>query len=208
VALVTITEPERLQAAVGALWAAYLAAMATLKMQFAFVVSIALGMADSVKLPAVTLLAPVLAPLFGAKFRHWAEPSITTLINLIALLVAWYLQMVISAVYSGLKGARIFGSALVIFLAETLLPRLPASFPEWLLMGIRRDDFNPDDTYVDEVVSAVTFAAGLWFQLSRGFAVPFPLDLVLLPVSLCEGFLRWQITFFTPDAQAQSALAG
>ena len=156
----------------------------------------------------MTLLAPVLAPLFGAKFRHWAEPSITTLINLIALLVAWYLQMVISAVYSGLRGARIFGSALVIFLSETLLPRLPAAFPEWLLMGIRRNDFHPDDTYVDEVASAVTFAAGLWFQLSRGFAVPFPLDLVLLPVSLCEGFLRWQITFFTPDAQAQSALAG
>jgi len=39
--------------------------------------------------------------------------------------------------------------------------------------------------------------------------VPFPLDLVLLPVSLCEGFLRWQITFGVgPDAQAQSALAG
>ena len=35
------------------------------------------------------------------------------------------------------------------------------------------------------------------------------LDLVLLPVSLCEGFLRWQITFGVgPDAQAQSALAG
>ena len=35
VALVTISEPQRLQAAVGALWAAYLAAMATLKMQCA-----------------------------------------------------------------------------------------------------------------------------------------------------------------------------
>ena len=77
VVLVTISEPERLQAAVGALWAAYLAAMATLKMQFAFVVSIALGMAESLKVPAVSLLAPVLAPLFAAKFRHWVEPSLT-----------------------------------------------------------------------------------------------------------------------------------
>ena len=30
-----------------------------------------------------------------------------------------------------------------------------------------------------QVASAVIFAAGLWFQLSRGFAVPFPLDLTL-----------------------------
>ena len=62
--------------------------------------------------------------------------------------------MVIAAVYSGLRGARIFGSALVVFLSETLLPRLPASFPAWLLMGIRKDNFDPDDTYVDEVASA------------------------------------------------------
>ena len=74
VALVTIAEPQRLQSAVGALWAAYLAAMATLKMQFAFVVSIALGMADSVKLPVVQRLAPALAPFFGAKYKHWAGP--------------------------------------------------------------------------------------------------------------------------------------
>ena len=42
----------------------------------------------------------------------------------------------------------------MVFLSESLLPRLPSSFPEWLLMGIRKDGFDPDDTYVDEVASA------------------------------------------------------
>lgn len=63
-------------------------------------------------------------------------------------------------------------------------------------------------SYVDEVVAALVGAGGLWFQITRGFTLPFPFDILLLPVSILEGFLRWQITFFTPDDNAMSALSG
>jgi hypothetical protein len=208
VALVTIKEPERLQVSIGALWAAYLAALATLKMQFAFVVSLALGMADAVKVPLTRVAAPALAPFFGAKFKHWATPTISTLINLLAMLVAWYLQMVLAAFYSALRGSRMFANAFLTVLHQTILPKLPESFPEWALCGIQKDKFDPNDTYVDEVVAALVGAGGLWFQITRGFTLPFPFDILLLPVSILEGFLRWQITFFTPDDNAMSALSG
>lgn len=208
VALMTIKEPERLQVSMGALWAAYLAALATLKMKFAFTVSLALGMADAIKMPATKALAPLLGPVFGPKFKHWATPCITTAINVVALLVAWYLQMIIAAFYSGLRGARIFSVAFVTCLHEYILPKLPKSYPDWALFGIKRDKFDPDDTLVDELVAAILFGAGFWFQISRGFEVPFPLNIALLPVTIVEWFLRWQITFFTPDDAAASAVSG
>ena len=80
VALVAIKEPERLQVAVGCLWAAYLAVLASLKMQFVRTVSMALGMAEVLKVPAATLLAPPVGYLLGAKLRHWALPAANTIL--------------------------------------------------------------------------------------------------------------------------------
>jgi len=207
VALVAINEPNRLQVAVGSLWAAYLAVLASLKLQFVRTVSIALGIAECVKLPATRFFAPLVAVVLGSKLKHWASFVVTTIINLLAMLIAWYLQMVISAFYSGLRGARIFSVAFVTFLAETALPRLPADFPEWLLCGIKREAFDPNDTYVDEALGAVVFVAGFCFQILSGFNLPFPLNLLLLPVSIVEQFLRWQITYFSNESSA-AALQG
>ena len=41
--------------------------------------------------------------------------------------------------------------------------------------------FDPDTSYVDEVIGYVLAAAGLLWQLSTSFGLPFPLNLVLLP---------------------------
>jgi len=208
VALVALKEPQRLQTALGHLWAAYLAVLATLKMKFAQTVSIALGIADVVKVPAASLLAPAVGHVVGAKLKHWAVPAVNSLINLLAFLVAWYLQQVISAFYSGLRGARIFSTALLTLLAETVLPKVPDDFPSWMLCGINRDKFDVNDTLLDEVIGLVVFVAGFSFQLLGFFQVPFPLNIVLLPVSILEQFLRWQVTFFTDDSDVNAALQG
>ena len=48
-AMRTVKEPEKLQSAVGGLWSAYLAVLATLRLEFARVAALALGIADMLK---------------------------------------------------------------------------------------------------------------------------------------------------------------
>lgn len=55
--------------------------------------------------------------------------------------------------------------------------------------------FDPDTSYFDEAVAYTLGGLGLAWQLSTGFTLPFPLSLILLPLSIVEWLLRWQVTF-------------
>ena len=55
-----ISEPQRLQSAIGSLWASYIAVLATLKLEFARTTAFALGIVEIIKFPAVRLLSPLL----------------------------------------------------------------------------------------------------------------------------------------------------
>lgn len=45
--------------------------------------------------------------------QHWVAPTIGTVIKVGAVVIASYIQAVISAFYSGLRGGRLFGEALL-----------------------------------------------------------------------------------------------
>lgn len=53
---------------------------------------------------------------------------------------------------------------------------------------------NPDESYLDEIVGYALAAVGLYFQLSMGFRVPFPLNVLLFPFSCMEYFLIWTVS--------------
>jgi hypothetical protein len=52
---------------------------------------------------------------------------------------------------------------------------------------------DPDESIIDEVVGYSIAGLGLYWQLSEGFSVPFPLNIILLPASICEYYLLWMI---------------
>ena len=54
--------------------------------------------------------------------------------------------------------------------------------------------YDADKTYFDEMIGYGLAAAGFYFQLTSGFALPFPLNLVFLPLSIVEWILRLQIS--------------
>ena len=53
--------------------------------------------------------------------------------------------------------------------------------------------FDPDESILDEAVGYLVAATGFVFQLKMGFDLIFPLNLLLLPLTLIEWFLRFQI---------------
>lgn len=59
----------------------------------------------------------------------------------------------------------------------------------------RWTDINQEETYIDEAAAFTIAALGVYFQLSHFLSLPFPLNVILFPVSVFEIFLQWQVTF-------------
>lgn len=199
-AMRTVAEPARLSSAAGALWGAYLAVLATLRLEFAQTTAIALGLVETVQLPITRVLAPpvsqALAPL---QLVHWGETLLDSGMKIVAIILAWYLQMVLSATYSALRGGRIFALALCDLIAERGWSVYVEQLP-----GVTAP-FDPETSYLDEAIGYSLGAVGLFWQLSTAFTLPFPLSLLLLPLTIVEWLLRWQISFGAPPDQAVAA---
>lgn len=56
-------------------------------------------------------------------------------------------------------------------------------------------NINHKETYLDEVLGYGMAVLGLWFQLSVGFKLPFPLNIIMFPVTIVEYLLQWFINF-------------
>ena len=113
---------------------------------------------------------------------------INVTLNLLAMSIAWYLMAVVASVYSGLRGGKLFAEALFGMLADYgLIEKIP-----W--EGCRKV-FDPSTSYLDEALAYSLAAAGIYTQVFSGFSIFFPLNIVLMPLSAIEWFLRYQITF-------------
>jgi len=187
-AMVTVRDPEVLQKALLCVWTAWISVLASLRLQFAQTVALALGIADVLKFPTVLVFAPPLTLALGPDLKHWVDTIIDTTLKIVAVTFAWYIQMVISSFYSALRGGKMFAEALFRLLEEKdLLKNLPdALVPK---------PFDPDKTYLDEIIMYPLAAAGFIFQIKSGFLLPFPLNLIMLPLTIVEWVLRWEITY-------------
>lgn len=198
----TIKEPKKLETAIAGLWGAYLAVLATLRLQFAQTVALALGLYESVRVPFLRVLAPpLILALKPASLEHWTETLLDSVAKFLAITIAWYIQMVISAFYSALRGGRIFALALCDVVQERGWNKYVEKLP-----GVVAP-FDPDTSYFDEAVGYTLAASGVFWQLTTGFNLPFPLNVIFLPLTIIEWFLRWQMTFGGPVVGGESTAA-
>ena len=51
-----------------------------------------------------------------------------------------------------------------------------------------------EDTHIDEIAGWLIAGIGFYVQLAYNFSAPFPLNIVLLPFSIVEWVLAWEIT--------------
>lgn len=190
--LTVVDDPQRLSSALRNLWSAYLAVIATLRLEFARTTAIALGIVEVVS-PVVkrTVYEPLIA-LIGTGLKQWADVAIDAVLGLIAITIAWYIQMVIAMYYSALRGGQMFANALFELLNLTGYVKHLGRVP-----GLSLDEqgnLDPADTIIDEVIGYTLAGCGMLYQVQTGFHLPFPINLLLAPVSILEAYLRVQIS--------------
>jgi hypothetical protein len=173
--------PDKIDKAITSLYRVWLAVAAVLSIQFARTISMALVIADFLKKPADRFIAPTLQLAIPDEYDKWVPIILGWIAKGIAMSIAWYIQSVVSAVASALKGGLMMARAFYQF----------CIYREMKLFGLIADDHTK--SVVDEVLSYIFAAMGFYVQFRAGFKLPFPFNLLLWPFQLAENYIRWSI---------------
>ncbi len=175
--LETCRDPQKVMSILTTIITSFISVIAVLKVEFAKVIALGHMIGDAMKKPANYLLVPALANIVPAKFHKWISPLIEVLCKFVAISIAWFIQRVISSVQSAIRGGLIFSRRFFNFLKTK---------------GIF-SSYDEDD-YWDEVLGWTVATIGIYCQLSYGFGLPFPLNILLFPVSCFESYLSWAVS--------------
>jgi len=174
--LINCKDPNQVNVAIGGIWASSLAVLATLKVQFARTVALGVSIGVMLKKPAESFLAPALRRVLPSDYHKWIQLMIDWTCKLIAITIACFIQRVITAVQSGIRGGLMATRSLLAFLQKR---------------GFI--NFSDEDTNIDEIGGWLLAGLGIWFQLSHFFALPFPWNIILLPLRMIEFGLQWVV---------------
>lgn len=180
-ALIAIKDPEKISAAIGGLYTSWIAVQAVLRIEFAKTIALGISIADNVGPWAKTIFIPILTALIPKEYHHWIPTIIGYVVKTIAVAIAWYLQMVISACQRGIMGGCMFARGIMNF----------AMKKKWLSL-------NHEDTYLDEIIGGVMACLGIYFQISNNFTLPFPFNIIMFPFSCVDTYIVWSI--YTPES--------
>lgn len=173
--------PTKVNDALSALLTIWLSVMATLKVQFARTISLALTIGDFLQKPVDHIIAPTLQSAIPKEYGKWVPVILSWITKSIAMSIAFYVQAVISAFTSALEGGLI--------MARTLLR--VAHKKGYTLFGLVKE--NHEDSSLDEYLSYAFAAMGFYFQFSMGFETPFPFNIILFPLEAAETYIRWKL---------------
>eukprot|EP00392_Amoebophrya_sp_AT5.2_P008861 g8889.t1 len=185
-----VVNPEKVSAAVTALSAGAFAVLASLKLSFARAITLGATLGQVLQKQAErTIYAaekgflpsskPPAKQTVPQEYHKWLPVIFSWVTKFIAVWVAFMLQTVISAFHSAIRGGQLFGVNLVRYLNR-----------------IGKIDFNEDDSLIDEFAGYGAAGCGFLFQFYMGFSLPFPLWIVMLPLSIAEYSLGVAVSWF------------
>lgn len=172
-----VIDPERCSGAITGLYGGWVGVLATLKIQFAKVIT--LGEVIGQKLyGAASRLEPTLIKMTPEDYQKWVPVLVRWSCKCFAISFAWMVQRIISAFHAAIRGAFMFSKYLTAYLREEKQIDL-----DTMLGG-----------YADDIISWSIAAAGFIFQFMCGFSVPFPFWLFTWPLNIVEYFIVYSVS--------------
>lgn len=172
-----VVDPNSVNTQIALLYTGWVGVMAVLKIEFARTITLGNAIGDKLYGPAEHFLQPIAISICPEEYKHWVPVAIKYTCKVIAVTIAWWIQRVLSAVHSCITGGLMFGRELVHYLHDK-----------------GHIKFDADDSYLDEAAGFAIGAFGLLVQFYFRFSVPFPLNILFLPLSMVEGFIVWSVS--------------
>jgi hypothetical protein len=173
-------DPQRFTTAIVGLNAGLVAVVATLKVQFAKTITLGAALSKAIDGPAKTFLTPLVTAVLPKPYKKWADVLVTYSVKSFAISIAWTLRRVMSSFHSAIRGGLMFSTNLLSYLRDM----------GYISKAQSESYFVP---YLDKILGYTLALLGLWFQLSYGFALPFPLNVILFPFTVLEYALVWMV---------------
>ena len=148
--------PSKLLEAYGGLAKAFAGVCATLKLQFAKVISLAVSIADAMRPVMTKLVGPIMVALVPKDYQKWISPLIDVFCKFVAGSIAWFMYRVVAAVHSGIIGGLICTRALMRFANEKKLL-----------------SWKHEDTMLDEYLGWAIAAVGVYYQVPRHMCIQY-----------------------------------
>lgn len=171
-------DPELVGDALTAIYAGLMAVVATLRVKFAACVTLGVTVGGIAHNVASTHLEPVLVELVPPDYKKWVAPSVKYGCELAGVSLAWTLQMTMSAFHSSARGAQLFARGMLAYAVR-----------HGYLQSSAVDEKG---RFFNAFILAFGIV-GFWSQLWSGFTLPFPLNVLLIPVRLAEWSLRFAV---------------
>merc|ERR1712070_470222 len=133
-ALVSV-DPNQLNGAMEGLYTGWIAVVAVLKVQFAKTIALGAAIGAFIFKPASRVASPILVHIVPADYHKWIPSIIKWFCKSVAISIAWYIQRVISALHSAIRGGLLFSRGILNF----------ANKRGYI-------SFNDEESYLDEIV--------------------------------------------------------
>ena len=173
----TNTHPEALTAAMGKLWATGLGMLATMKLKLAQTMVLSTRISKALVPVATRHVLPKLESTVPPEMHKWNATLLEVGITTLVLLVASFFSSLVASFHAALRGGQLAAKHAVAILAE-----------RGTLKG-------PVDDKLIHTVGLLLSTAGVLAQAGLGFRLPFPLNVLLLPLTTAELTLRVTIGF-------------
>lgn len=172
-------DPYQVSDSTAAIWGALLAIVATLRVHFARAITLGSSLGDMAHNHLTKSTTPILQQAIPPELQRWVPVIDGFLFKLVGVLAAWFLSRLIAGFHAAMKGANMF------VINAIRLARARGFVDEHF------DENSPRASALAVILAVL----GFYWQLSNGFSVPFPLNVVLLPVTMVEWLLAGLVGF-------------
>eukprot|EP00727_Mastigamoeba_balamuthi_P001189 m51a1_g11067 hypothetical protein (373) ;mRNA; f:541913-543342 len=182
-------DPDHVNKALHGLYLGLLSAVMVVRHKFAKTIALGNSIGDFLVKSTSIVLVPIVVRVVPTPYYKWVMLIVSYVCKAIGISIAWSLQFFESIIQSSILGGVTFGRACTRILQER--GQLPGK--------------GEDDTYADEIIGWSVSALGALFQVTVGWSLMFPFNIVLLPFTIFEWFLRWAAAsnVFAPVVAAQ-----
>eukprot|EP00331_Platyophrya_macrostoma_P024578 CAMPEP_0176435046 /NCGR_PEP_ID=MMETSP0127-20121128/17065_1 /TAXON_ID=938130 /ORGANISM="Platyophrya macrostoma, Strain WH" /LENGTH=339 /DNA_ID=CAMNT_0017817951 /DNA_START=44 /DNA_END=1063 /DNA_ORIENTATION=+ len=170
-------DPQQVSDASLTIWSAVLAVIATLRIHFAQAITLGTSLGEMAQNHLSSVTQPILQQSLPAELQKWVPVANGFLFKFTGVIAAWFLSRIISGFHAAVRGASLIVTNALILAKEH---------------GI--EVFDPQSPKATALSMAVAFL-GFYWQLSNGFSIPFPLNLLLLPLTFAEWLLSFLVSF-------------
>jgi len=174
--LLASVEPMQVYAAFGNLYVGFLAVLAILKVKFAAAITLGAALGQTLQSAIEPHVRPPLKKIIPEQYEKWVPVILNSSCKSVGITVAWTIERVISSFHSAVRGTQILAIGVEGWMAANSM-----------LQG----NFDGYTAYFQMFGMALA-VSGVFYQISRGFLLPFPLNIILFPFMVLE----WVLVYF------------